>query len=108
MRSLPYGLSLFISLAALPAPARAEEPAPPAPVVAAPVTPSAASQSVEQRLEDLEQQHRILVRQLELEREKAVEEAKKLPIVSLGPAGFLVRTPNGAFALKLRGLVQAD
>ena len=92
MRLSVVGSALLSSLILSAAHARADE-APP---------------SLEQRIEDLEQQHRILLRQLELEHEAAAEEAKKKISVSAGASGFVIRTANNAFALKLRGLVQID
>lgn len=63
---------------------------------------------VEERLETLDQKVRILERRLELEQEKATEKAKDTPILGAGKEGFFLKSADGAFQLKLRGLVQAD
>src|SRR4051794_27196279 len=64
--------------------------------------------TLEQRIDDLEQQHRILVRQLELADEKRVEKAKDTPVVTFGKDGFVFRTADGKSFLRLHALLQAD
>lgn len=71
-----------------------------------PSTPEPAP--TEDRLDAIDQRERILERNLELEREKAAEKAKEAPQISIGEKGFTFKTPDGAFKLRLRGLVQAD
>jgi phosphate-selective porin OprO/OprP len=60
------------------------------------------------RLEELEQSHRILERNLELEKESTTEAAKQRAQVSVGDKGFSLKSADGAFALKVRGLLQFD
>jgi phosphate-selective porin OprO and OprP len=67
--------------------------------------------NVEQRLEQLEQEIRILKRQRELDRESAdvaAEQAKKTPILIAGQDGFGLKSANGNFQLRLRAHVQTD
>jgi phosphate-selective porin OprO and OprP len=66
------------------------------------------SPTIEEQIHELDQQLRILKRQLELERERAAETATQRPIVAAGPEGFSVRSGDNAFQLRLRGYVQAD
>jgi phosphate-selective porin OprO/OprP len=56
----------------------------------------------------LEQRLRAVERQLEIQREAAAEAAKKTPVVSAGEKGFAVKSPDGAYELKLRALTQFD
>ena len=69
---------------------------------------AAPAPTVEERLEALDQQIRILGRQAELEREQAAEAARRAPIVDAGRNGFGLRSADGAFNFRLRGLVQVD
>src|ERR1043166_1482285 len=78
-------------------------------------TNAAPAGSIDQKIEQLDQEIRILKRQRELDREQAqqqVEEAaqraKQTPIVTAGPEGFALKSPDGNFVLKLRGYAQAD
>ncbi|MEI6083504.1 MAG: porin [Verrucomicrobiota bacterium] len=68
--------------------------------------------NVDQRLEQLEQEIRILKRQRELDQEAAVqkvqEAAKTSPVVTAGKDGFSLKSADGNFVLKLKGVVQAD
>jgi phosphate-selective porin OprO/OprP len=59
-------------------------------------------------IQQLDQQIRIVGRQLELQREQDAERAKAAPVVGAGREGFALRSPDGNFQLRLRGLVQAD
>src|SRR5687768_10615724 len=60
------------------------------------------------RVDELEQELRILKRQLELDKESSTEKAKTTPIVSAGAGGFSIRSPDDNFLLKVRGYIQAD
>jgi phosphate-selective porin OprO/OprP len=68
--------------------------------------------SVDQRLEQLEQEIRVLKRQRELDQEasvqKAQESAKTTPTLVAGKDGFALKSADGNFQLKLRGQVQVD
>jgi phosphate-selective porin OprO/OprP len=70
--------------------------------------PSAAAPTLEDRLDALDQRLRILAREDEIRREAQAEAAKTAPTVSAGRDGFQLRSSDGAFALRLRGLVQSD
>ena len=51
----------------------------------------------------------ILKRQLELDREAAAEKAKTTPVITAGGKdGFSIKSPEGNFTLRLRGLLQLD
>jgi len=65
--------------------------------------------TVEDRVAELEQRERIRDRQLEIEREQAAEKAKTTPLATTnGKEGFSIKSPDGDFALRLRGLLQVD
>lgn len=72
---------------------------------------STAPKTVEQRLEQLDQEIRILKRQRELEQGAAAakaEKAKENPVLIAGKDGFGFKSADGNFSLRLRGYVQAD
>ncbi|KAB2964178.1 MAG: porin [Thermoanaerobaculia bacterium] len=56
----------------------------------------------------LEQRLRVLERKLELADEQAAEKAKAATSTTVGPEGLAVRSADGSFQLRLRGLVQTD
>lgn len=60
------------------------------------------------QFEALDQRVRILDRKFELEQERVAEAAKVTATVDAGRSGFGLKSPDGAFNLRLRGLVQAD
>lgn len=64
--------------------------------------------TLQERLESLEQKQRILERRWELEQQKALEKAKDAPILGVGKEGFFLKSADGSFQLKLRGLIQTD
>lgn len=67
------------------------------------------TRTVEDRVAELEQRERIRERQLEIEREQAAEEAKTSPFVTANAKeGFSIKSPDGDFSLRLRGLLQVD
>ena len=68
-----------------------------------------ATKTVEQRLAELEQDQKIRDRQWEIEREEAAEKARTTPLVTANlKDGFSIKSPDGDFLLRLRGLLQAD
>ena len=69
---------------------------------------AAALTAIEERLDALDQQIRVTQRLAELEREKAIDEAKAAPRVTAGREGFSLQSADKAFQLKLRGYTQAD
>jgi phosphate-selective porin OprO/OprP len=71
----------------------------------------AQERSIEQRLEELDQEIRVLKRQRELDKEAAdatAEQAKKTPVLVAGKEGFGFKSADGNFELRLRAVVQAD
>ncbi|HEV2845706.1 MAG TPA: porin, partial [Thermoanaerobaculia bacterium] len=64
--------------------------------------------TLERKVEELDQQLRVLTRQIELEKEAAAEKAKTAGQATAGRDGFSLRTADGNFQLKVRGYVQAD
>jgi phosphate-selective porin OprO/OprP len=64
--------------------------------------------AIESRLDELDQQIRVVARQAEIDREALAEKAKTAPIVGAGKDGFLLKSADGSFQLKLRGYAQAD
>ncbi len=69
---------------------------------------TATEPSVDQRLDELDQQLKVLQRKEEIRLEAEAEKAKATPVVTAGKDGFSLKSPDGAFQLKLRGLVQLD
>jgi len=59
-------------------------------------------------VEALEQRVRILERQLEIQKEESEARIKTAPVVSASNKGFSVKSPDAAYELKVRGLVQLD
>jgi phosphate-selective porin OprO/OprP len=64
--------------------------------------------TLEQRVDRLDQQIRILQRLRELAQDSAAAAANDKPGVSAGKDGFSVKSADGRFQLRLRGYVQAD
>ncbi|HEX6901918.1 MAG TPA: porin [Thermoanaerobaculia bacterium] len=86
-------LWLCFALLALPAWAQEEEQEP---------------ESVEEKIERLDQELRVLKRQAELDKEAAAEKAKTAGQVTAGRDGFSFRSADSAFQLRVRGYIQAD
>ena len=91
-----------------PAPAIPTSETPSNAAISTTVTPDAALTAIEARLDALDQQIRVTQRLAELEREKAIDEAKAAPRVTAGREGFSLQSADKAFQLKLRGYTQAD
>lgn len=70
--------------------------------------PAIAQEDLRTKVDDLEQQLRILKRQLELDKESSVEKSKTTPVVSLGAGGLNIRSADTNFVMKIRGYIQAD
>ncbi len=62
----------------------------------------------QKRLEELDQQVRILKRNRELDQEAAEAKAKEAPKLSIGSQGFSFGSADGNFNVKLGGVLQAD
>ena len=100
--SLQLGAGLGASAPAL----HAEDGAPPG--EGDPAPPDASKEELEKRLRELEQRLAILERQKEVEQEIAAQKAKETGAVSAGQDGFVIKSADGAYQLKIRALVQAD
>ena len=59
-------------------------------------------------LGDLDQRLRILERRLELQQEEQVAKAKEAAVVTVNDKGASLKSANGDYEIKLRGLVQGD
>jgi phosphate-selective porin OprO/OprP len=102
------GLGWSSQVLAQAAPAEAP-PAPAAPAAATrPVSTPAVPREVLDRLDELDQRTRIVDRKLELVEEAAAAKKKESPSFSADEKGFALSSADGAFQLKLRGLVQFD
>lgn len=89
----------FGGLAAAQEPAEAEEPE---------AEETSEPQSVEERLDELDQKVRVLDRRSELEKEQAAEKAKTAGGVTAGRDGFTLKSADGAYQLRLRGYTHFD
>src|ERR1039457_4753338 len=70
-------------------------------------TSSDATASIEQRLDDLEQQVAILKRQIENNKEDATAQAGTTPVITVNSKdGFSIKSPDGNYSLKLGGYTQ--
>ena len=67
-----------------------------------------AQEDLKNRVEELEQQLKILKRQLEIDKEASTEKSKTTPVITAGANGFSFRSADTNFVLKLRGYIQAD
>src|ERR1051326_3368645 len=67
-----------------------------------------APKTVEERLEEVDRENRILKQQREIEQEAADARKKEAPTIIVGPDGFGFKSADGAFAARLGGLLQAD
>lgn len=92
-------LTLAASLATIPAPAAAQAAAPAA--QEAPKTP-------DDKIQEIDQQIRILRRQIEIAEEAAAASAAAAPVVTAGPGGFEIRSADSAFRLRIRGYLHSD
>lgn len=65
--------------------------------------------SLEQRLDDLEQQVAILKRQIENNKEDATDKATTAPVITANSKdGFSIKSPEGNFNLKIGGYTQVE
>ena len=67
-----------------------------------------AAEATQQRLDDLDQQIKVLSRRWELYQDSVINAAKSRPSVTAGASGFQLKSADGNFVLKLRGYLQAD
>lgn len=71
-------------------------------------TPDVDVNALVQRLQQLEQQVKILERKGELDKEAAAEKAKVTPTVSIGTSGLVATSADTNFSFALHGLLQVD
>ena len=69
---------------------------------------AAEGEAVEPGLGDLDQRLRILERRLELQQEEQVAKSKEAAVVTVNDKGASLKSANGDYEIKLRGLVQGD
>lgn len=67
------------------------------------------TKSIEDRLNELEQEVKVLKRQLELKKEDEAKRNTEYPIITASAKdGFSIKSPDDNFKLRLRGLLQVD
>ncbi len=74
----------------------------------APARPAAAETNVQQRIQDLDQQVKILERNRELDQEAAEARSREAPSITVGDRGFSFSSANGNFGVQLKGVLQVD
>jgi phosphate-selective porin OprO/OprP len=67
---------------------------------------NASNDSLLQRIDELDQQIRVVARLNEIAQEEAKAAAAKAPKVSAGENGFSLASPDGAYSIKLRAFAQ--
>jgi phosphate-selective porin OprO and OprP len=105
-RHFHHGLLTGAAIACLlgPAATAAAQTAPPAETAPANPTPL----TTEAKIEQLDQQIRILARQIEIEKEASTAAAATAPAAGAGAGGFELRSADGAFRVRFRGYLHAD
>jgi phosphate-selective porin OprO/OprP len=123
-RSRAYACCLVALCAAITpgtAAARAQDPAqvppppdgvplppPPPPPVDAPPPAPPLPPAPDPRIDDIDQRSKIIERKLELLDEQAAQRKATEVVASAGERGFSFKSPDNAFVIKLRALLQAD
>lgn len=74
----------------------------------APADGSESAVAAEPGLADLDQRLRILERRLELQQEEQVAKAKEAAVVTVNDKGASLKSANGDYEVKIRGLIQGD
>jgi len=101
----------------MPVSATATEPAAAAPPVAESEVPSAGGGTAAIRrelvelqaaLDELDQRGRIVERKVELDQETRTADAKKAAVPVAGEAGFVLRSADGRFQVRIGAVMQAD
>src|SRR5437867_13148745 len=69
---------------------------------------SAPSKTVDERIDELEQEIKALQQQRAPEQPAPEKKSKEIPIVSAGRSGFSFKSPDGSFVVAFHGLLQAD
>ena len=83
----------------------------PAAAAPQPATPSTREQALQQKVDDLDQQVRVLGRKQELAQEQTTAEKEKNKsngVVVAGREGFGIRSADNAFKLNFKGVLQVD
>jgi phosphate-selective porin OprO/OprP len=70
--------------------------------------PAAQAPTPEERIHDLDQQIKILARQIEIEKEAADAAKATGPVVTIGPNGLEIRSADSSFRFRFRGYLHAD
>ena len=99
-------LAVLLTLATRPA---AAQTAPASPAPASPESSAdQAPKTPEEKIQELDQQLRILARQIELEKEAAAAAQASAAVPAAGGSGFELRSADGAFRVRFRGYLHAD
>jgi phosphate-selective porin OprO/OprP len=72
------------------------------------VAPAGRTKTVEESIEELASQMKILARQVEIDKEAAAERAGTTPQPGAGRAGFSLQSSDGNFRIRFRGYMHAD
>jgi phosphate-selective porin OprO/OprP len=75
---------------------------------AAPPETQEPQKTPEERIQELDQQIRILARQIEIDKEAQAAEKAAAPVVTVGPGGLEVRSADSAFRVRVRGYLHSD
>jgi phosphate-selective porin OprO/OprP len=74
----------------------------------APAAVAAEGESAPATLGDLDQRLRVLERRLELQQEETAAKAKEAPVIAVNDKGASLKSANGDYEAKIRGLIQGD
>lgn len=74
----------------------------------APASATAEGESAPATLGDLDQRLRVLERRLELQQEETAAKAKEAPVIAVNDKGASLKSANGDYDIKIRGLIQGD
>lgn len=74
----------------------------------APAAVAAEGESAPATLGDLDQRLRVLERRLELQQEETAAKAKEAPVIAVNDKGASLKSANGDYEVKIRGLIQGD
>jgi phosphate-selective porin OprO/OprP len=113
LRLIGFSASLAVLGAVSPVFAQDQIPAPSAPQLPAEPTPTPEPApppppALDPRVDEVDQRTRIVERKLELLDEQAAAAKAATPTVSAGERGLSFRSADGAFQLKVRGVLQVD
>ncbi|MFY9820622.1 MAG: hypothetical protein WAM82_04520 [Thermoanaerobaculia bacterium] len=75
-------------------------------ITPAPAQEAPAPQTTDPKLEELDQKIRVLDRKIELDQEAAAEKAKAAGGVTADKSGFVIKSADGAYRLRLGGYAQ--